>query len=71
MSLIQLWLADEAERLLLTLGRRAPIRAGDSLHLATAALADAHALITYDCQMHAVASALGTFEVLPIELRAL
>ena len=61
----------EAERLLLTLGRHAPIRAGDSLHLAIAALADAHALITYDYQMHALASALGTFEVLPIELRAL
>ncbi len=58
----------EAERLLLTLGRQAPIRAADSLHLATAALAEARALITYDRQMHAVASALGSFEVLPPEL---
>jgi predicted nucleic acid-binding protein len=55
----------EAERLLLTIGRHAPIRAGDSLHLATAALADARALVTYDRQMHAVASALGSLEVLP------
>jgi hypothetical protein len=55
----------EADRLLLTIGRHAPIRAGDSLHLATAALADARTLVTYDRQMHAVASALGSFEVLP------
>ena len=55
----------EAERLLLTIGRHAPIRAGESLHLATAALANARALVTYDRQMHAVASALGSFEVLP------
>jgi uncharacterized protein len=55
----------EAERILLTVGRHAPIRAGDSLHLAVAALADARTLITYDRQMHAVASALGSFEVLP------
>jgi hypothetical protein len=55
----------EAERLLLTIGRHAPIRAGDSLHLAMAALADARTLVTYDRQMHAVASTLGSFEVLP------
>lgn len=58
----------EAERLLLTIGRQAPIRSGDSLHLATAALADARTLITYDRQMLAVASTLGCFEVLPLEL---
>jgi uncharacterized protein len=58
----------EAERLLLTIGRHAPIRAGDSLHLAIAALADARTLITYDRQMHAAASALGAFEVLPPEV---
>ncbi len=58
----------EAERILLTLGRHAPIRAGDSLHLAVAALADARTLITYDRQMHAVASALGSFEVLPLDV---
>jgi predicted nucleic acid-binding protein len=55
----------EAERLLLTMGRHAPIRAGDSLHLATAALADARTFVTYERQMHAVTSALGSFEVLP------
>jgi len=58
----------EAERLLLTMGRHAPIRAADSLHLATAALAEARAVVTYDQQMHAVASALGSFDVLPPEL---
>jgi predicted nucleic acid-binding protein len=55
----------EAERLLLTIGRHAPIRAADSLHLATAALAEVRALITYDRPMHVVASALGSFDVLP------
>jgi uncharacterized protein len=58
----------EAERLLLTLGRQVPIRAGDSLHLATAALADARTLVTYDRQMHAAVSFLGSFEVLPQRL---
>jgi predicted nucleic acid-binding protein len=58
----------EAERLLMTIGRHAPIRAGDSLHLAIAALANARALVTYDRQMHAVAVALGSFEVLPHEV---
>ena len=58
----------EAEHLLLTMGRLAPIRTADSLHLATAALAEARALVTYDWQMHAVASALGSFDVLPPEL---
>jgi uncharacterized protein len=58
----------EAERLLLTIGRHLPIRAGDSLHLAIAALADARSLVTYDRQMHAVASTLGCFEVLPLDL---
>jgi uncharacterized protein len=60
----------EAERILLTLGRHSQIRAGDSLHLAVAALADARSLITYDRQMHAAASALGPFEVLPTTLPA-
>lgn len=57
----------EAERILLSVGRHAPIRAGDSLHLAIAALADARTLITYDRQMQAAAAALGSFEVLPPE----
>jgi predicted nucleic acid-binding protein len=58
----------EAERLLLTLGRHAPLRATDSLHLAAAALADARALVTYDRQMHAAALAMGAFEVVPASL---
>jgi predicted nucleic acid-binding protein len=60
----------EAERLLLTMGRHAPLRAADSLHLATAALGEARALVTYDRQMHAAASALGSFEVVPPRLPA-
>ncbi|HEX7508433.1 MAG TPA: type II toxin-antitoxin system VapC family toxin, partial [Polyangia bacterium] len=55
----------EAERLLLTIGRHTPLRAADSLHLAVAALADARALVTFDLHMHAAASALGSFEVVP------
>jgi len=49
----------EAERLLLTLGRHAPLRAADSLHLAAAALADDRALVTYDRLLHAAALAMG------------
>jgi uncharacterized protein len=55
----------EAERLLLTIGRQAPLRAADSLHLAIAALADARVLVTFDRQMRAAAVALGSFEILP------
>jgi len=55
----------EAERLLLTLGRHAPLRAADSLHLAAAALADDRALVTYDRLLHAAALAMGAFEVVP------
>jgi len=40
-------------------------RVGNASGRATAALAEAHAVVTYDRQMHAVASALGSFEVLP------
>ena len=58
----------EAERLLLTVGRHMPLRAADSLHLASAALADARALVTYDRHMHAAATALGSFEVVPASL---
>jgi predicted nucleic acid-binding protein len=58
----------EAERLLLTLGRHAPLRAADSLHLAAAVLADARAMVTYDRQLHQVASAFGAFEVFPSAL---
>ena len=58
----------EAERLLLTLGRQAPLRAADGLHLAAAALSDARALVTYDRQLRAAALALGAFEVVPASL---
>jgi hypothetical protein len=58
----------EAERLLLTLGRHAPLRAADSLHLAAAALADDRALVTYDRLLHAAALAMGAFEVVPARL---
>jgi predicted nucleic acid-binding protein len=55
----------EAERLLLTLGRHAPLRAADSLHLAAAALSGARGLLTYDRALYAAALALGAFEVVP------
>jgi len=60
----------EAERLLLTMGQHAPLRAADSMHLAMAALAEARALVTYDRQMHLAASALGSLEVVPPRLPA-
>lgn len=58
----------EAERLLFALGRHSPLRAADSLHLASAALADARALVTYDRQLHHAATVLGAFEVVPAAL---
>jgi predicted nucleic acid-binding protein len=58
----------EAERLLLMLGRQAPLRAADSLHLAAAALSDVRALVTYDRQLRSAALALGAFEVVPDSL---
>jgi predicted nucleic acid-binding protein len=53
----------EAERLLMGIGRRVPLRAADALHLALAALAGARALITFDRHMTTAAKALGTFEL--------
>ena len=53
----------EAERLLLALGRRAPLRAADALHLALAALAGARVLVTFDRRLLGATAALGTFEV--------
>lgn len=58
----------EAERLLLTIGSHASLRAADSLHLATAVLADARALVTFDRQMHAAALSLASIEVVPASL---
>jgi uncharacterized protein len=53
----------EAERLLMSIGSRVPLRAGDALHLALAALAGARVLVTFDRRMVAAARALGTFEL--------
>jgi uncharacterized protein len=51
----------EAERLMLA---GLPLRAGDSLHLASATLAGAEAMITFDRQLAAAARTLG-MEVVP------
>jgi hypothetical protein len=53
----------EAERLLLGLGRRVPLRAADALHLAQAALAAARVLVTFDRRLSVAATELGTFEL--------
>jgi len=53
----------EAERLLMGVGRRVPLRAADALHLALAALAGSRVLITFDRLMTTAARALGTFEL--------
>jgi predicted nucleic acid-binding protein len=44
-------------------GRQSAVRPADSLHLASAALADARAFITYDRQQYEAALALVSFEV--------
>ena len=54
----------EAERLLMTLGERVPLRAADGLHLALAALAGARTLVTFDRRMAAAAAAVGTFDLI-------
>jgi len=54
----------EAERLLMTLGERVPLRAADGLHLALAALASARVLVTFDRRMAAAAAAVGTFDLI-------
>src|SRR5438132_1206354 len=54
----------EAERLLMTLGERVPLRAADGLHLALAALASARMLVTFDRRMAAAAAAVGTFDLI-------
>lgn len=53
----------EAEKLLMGVGRRVPLRAADALHLALASLADARAFVTFDKKMWLAAVALGTFEL--------
>ncbi len=53
----------EAERLLMGVGRRVPLRAADALHLAMAALAGVRVLVTFDRGMRAAAEALGTLDI--------
>jgi predicted nucleic acid-binding protein len=53
----------EAERLLMGVGRRVPLRAADALHLAIASLLGARVLMTFDQRMRSAAEALGTLEV--------
>jgi predicted nucleic acid-binding protein len=53
----------EAERLLMGIGRRVPLRAADALHLALAGLLGARVLMTFDQRMRSAAEALGTLDV--------
>ena len=53
----------EAERLVMALGDRVPLRAADGLHLALAALTGARTLVTFDRRMAAAARMLGTFDL--------
>jgi len=53
----------EAERLLMGIGRRVPLRAADALHLGMAGLTGARVLVTFDRRMRSAAEALGTLEV--------
>lgn len=53
----------EAERLLMTVGATASLRAADALHLALATGARTRGIITYDERMRVVADALGTLDV--------
>jgi predicted nucleic acid-binding protein len=53
----------EAERLLMGLGRRVPLRAADALHLAMAGLLGVRVLVTFDRRMRSAAEELGTLDV--------
>lgn len=53
----------EAERLLMGIGRRVPLRAADALHLGMAGLLGARVLVTFDERMRSAAEALGTLDV--------
>ena len=53
----------EAERLLMGIGRRVPLRAADALHLGMAGLMGARVLVTFDQRMRSAAEALGTLDV--------
>jgi uncharacterized protein len=53
-----------AERILLSVGTRIPVRAGDALHLAIASLAGARSFVTFDRRLLAAVEELGTFETI-------
>jgi len=53
----------EAERLLMGIGRRFPLRAADALHLGMAGLLGVRVLVTFDERMRSAAEALGTLDV--------
>jgi len=54
----------EAERLLMTLGERVPLRAADGLHLALAVVAGARTVVTFDRRMIMAATTMGTFDLI-------
>ena len=53
----------EAERLLMGIGRRVPLRAADALHLGMMGLLGVRVLVTFDQRMWSAAEALGTLDV--------
>lgn len=55
----------EAERLLLTVGRRTGLRAADALHLALANLFGARVLISFDVRMRTAAEAASSLMIAP------
>jgi hypothetical protein len=55
----------EAERLLLTIGRRTGLRAADALHLALANTAGARVLVSFDARMKAAAEMAASLTVAP------
>jgi predicted nucleic acid-binding protein len=57
-----------AERLLLEMRKKVPLRAADALHLALAGESGAQRLATYDRRMYLAATALGTMELIPGEV---
>lgn len=55
----------EAERLLLTAGRRMGLRAADALHLALASIIGVRVLVSFDGRMKAAAEMAATLTVVP------
>lgn len=53
-----------AERILLSVGTRIPLRTGDALHLAVASLAGARSFVTFDRRLLAAVEEVGTFETI-------